>query len=268
MPKIAYLANQYPAAVEPYVIQEIAALRMRGIEVIPGSVRRSPIPAGESTQALDPALICLQPIRVLVVLKATRLLLRRGRRVVPLVRRVVAQGKESPWRRTKALAHIGLGACYAALLLERGVDHIHVHHGYFGSWIAMVAARLLGVDFSVTLHGSDLLLHAAYLDTKLKYCSFCVTISEYNRRYILEHFRVEPEKVIISRLGVDVRAETNPYRAPSPGFTLVAAGRLHVVKDHALLVRACARLRDRGIGVECLIAGEGPERCRLESLIR
>ena len=44
--------------------------------------------------------------------------------------------------------------------------------------------------------------------------------------------------------------------------------RLHAVKDHAVLVRACARLRDRGIDLECLIAGEGPERQRLESLIR
>jgi hypothetical protein len=41
------------------------------------------------------------------------------------------------------------------------VDHVHVHHGYFGSWIGMVAARLLAVDFSMTLHGSDLLLNGA-----------------------------------------------------------------------------------------------------------
>ena len=70
-----------------------------------------------------------------------------------------------------------------------------MHHGYFGSWIGMVAARLLGVSFSLTLHGSDLLLDGAYLDTKLENCRFCVTISEYNRRYILEHFpRIDPQR--------------------------------------------------------------------------
>ena len=51
-------------------------------------------------------------------------------------------------------------------------------------------------------------------------------------------------------------------------FTLLAVGRLHAVKDHAFLVRACARLRDYGVDFECLIAGEGPERHRLEFLIR
>ena len=49
----------------------------------------------------------------------------------------------------------------------------------------MVAARLLGVEFSMTLHGSDLLLHGTYLDAKLENCAFCLTVSEYNRHFIL-----------------------------------------------------------------------------------
>jgi len=49
---------------------------------------------------------------------------------------------------------------------------------------------------------------------------------------------------------------------------LLAVGRLHVVKDHAFLVRACARLVTVGVDVECLIAGDGPERNRLQALIQ
>ena len=37
---IAYLANQFPSEVEPYVGDEIAELRRRGALVISGSVRR------------------------------------------------------------------------------------------------------------------------------------------------------------------------------------------------------------------------------------
>ncbi len=36
---VAYLANQFPSAVEPYVIDEIEELRSRGVRVIAGSVR-------------------------------------------------------------------------------------------------------------------------------------------------------------------------------------------------------------------------------------
>jgi len=45
-------------------------------------------------------------------------------------------------------------------------------------------------------------------------------------------------------------------------------GRLHAVKDHAFLVRACEQLQARNVGFECAIAGDGPERRKLESLIR
>lgn len=48
---------------------------------------------------------------------------------------------------------------------------------------------------------------------------------------------------------------------------LLAVGRLHRIKDHAFLVRACRRLKDDGLNFLCLIAGEGPERSRLERLI-
>jgi colanic acid/amylovoran biosynthesis glycosyltransferase len=271
---VAYLANQFPAAVEPYVGEEIEELRQRGVQVIPGSVRTSnAVYRGPATASFQSEILCLQPVRVLTLLRALGLAAQRWKRIADLVTRVLLRGKESPKRRVKALLHTWLGACYAVQLQKRGVDHIHVHHGYFGSWIAMVAARLLGVSYSLTLHGSDLLVHGAYLDTKLENCRFCVTVSEFNRRYILEHFpAIDARKIVVSRLGVDVaECAKSPPRVERDAlhtFTLLAVGRLHAVKDHAFLVRACARLRDCGLDFECSIAGDGPERQRLERLIR
>jgi colanic acid/amylovoran biosynthesis glycosyltransferase len=276
---IAYLANQFPAAVEPYVGEEIQELRRRGVKVIPGSVRKPDASQRRSANAdpdsadPDSEILCLQPLRMLILLRALGLTAWRWKRIAHLMKRVLLSGKESPRRRMKALLHTWLGAYYAVLLQKRGVDHIRVHHGYFGSWIAMVAARLLGIDFSLTLHGSDLLIDGAYLDAKLETCQFCITISDYNRRYILERYPgIDPRKIIVSRLGVDdvISPESAVKICPSQRqpLTLLAVGRLHAVKDHAFLVRACARLREGGLDFQCLIAGEGPERRRLESLIR
>jgi colanic acid/amylovoran biosynthesis glycosyltransferase len=268
MLSVAYLANLLPSAVEPYVIEEIEELRRRGVRVIAGSVRK---PSTDQVSAIRcPPEIVLQPLTTMVLLRALWLCLRRWRRIAPLLTRVLFRGREGPGKRVKALAHTGLGGCYAVLLQGHGVDHIHVHHGYFGSWIAMVAARLLDVGFSVTLHGSDLLLHGTYLDVKLESCTLCLTVSEYNRRYILRRYpAVAEEKVVVARLGVDVPDGVD-VRVKTKGdrFTLLAVGRLHAVKDHAFLVRACAQLRKRNLHFECSIAGEGPERSNLESLIR
>ncbi|HEV2715863.1 MAG TPA: hypothetical protein VGU64_11415, partial [Terriglobales bacterium] len=241
---VAYLSNEFPAAVEPYVGQEIQELRRRGVKVIVCSVRRNrdpvdsvPVSAGDT--------LYLEPLRVRQLVRAVWLCLRNFLILGDLLLRALICGNESPSRRLRALLHTWLGAYYALSLRGRGVTHIHVHHGYFASWVAMVAARLLGIDFSLTLHGSDLLLHAAYLDTKLKNCNFCRTISEFNRRYILKNYPdADPAKIAVCRLCVEAVSRAIPVtRAKPERFVMLAVGRLHAVKDHAFLIRACRILK-------------------------
>jgi len=270
---IAYLSNRFPSAVEPYVGEEIRELRQRGVRVVAGSVRKPNAPKAAICACASAPEIVLEPLRISVLLRALLLCARRWKRISPLLARIVFRGVEGPIERAKALLHTWMGACYALRLEALGVDHIHVHHGYFGSWIAMVAARLLNASFSMTLHGSDLLVRAAYLDAKLAACTFCLTISEYNRRFVLGHYlAVDPHKVVVSRLGVEAsECDDNPplgRGTRAERFTLLAVGRLCAVKDHAFLLRACAVLRERGVQFECSIAGDGPERRSLQRLSR
>jgi colanic acid/amylovoran biosynthesis glycosyltransferase len=135
----------------------------------------------------------------------------------------------------------------------------------------MVTARLMNVPFTMTLHGSDILLDPAYLDLKLEFCEVCVTISEFNRQYLLSHYpKADPAKVVVHRLGADCdanRPSSIQTRSDPSSFIILAAGRLHPVKDHAFLLRACRELKARGLQFTCLIAGEGRERRRLQQLI-
>ena len=73
----------------------------------------------------------------------------------------------------------------------------------------------------------------------------------------------------MNRLGVDIAepASSIGQAVPSNCLVLLAIGRLHPVKNHAFLIDACARLRDRGADVFCLIAGDGPEREALQHQI-
>ena len=264
---VAYLSNEFPVSVEPYVGQEIQELRKRGVNVIACSIRRSSETVG-TVSASDGETLYLEPLRMGQLLRAAWLCLRNVTLLGDLLLRALIRGGESPLRRLRAVLHTWLGAYYAVSLQGRGVTHIHVHHGYFASWVAMVAARLLGIDFSMTLHGSDLLLHAAYLDMKLKNCNFCITISEFNRRYILAHYPdADPAKVAVCRMGVEAsRAIPTPRVAPER-VVMLAVGRLHAVKDHAFLIRACKIVKERGLEFLCIIAGEGPQRAALQRLI-
>src|SRR5208282_5120605 len=196
MPTVAYLTNQFPSPVEPYVVEEIRELRRRGITVIPCSARYNPTALDSELKALAAETLHLQPLRLQLLIYAALLCFVKLPTLEEFYRRALFQGSEPLRQRLRALLHTWLGVYYALLLEKSRVEHIHVHHGYFASWIAMVAARFLEIEFSMTLHGSDLLLHAAYLDAKLKHCMFCVTISEFNRQHLLQsHPTIPPDKI-------------------------------------------------------------------------
>lgn len=252
--------------------EEIHALRCRGVRVVPCSARacEESCLKGELAPVAAETL-CLQRLRPGLQLRAAGFCVLKLPLLTSFLMRVLARGNESPARRLRALAHTWLGVCLALLLRDRGVEHIHVHHGYFSSWIAMVAASLLGIGFSMTLHGSDVLLHASYLDIKLEKCAFALTVSDYNRRYLLQRYpQIRPEKIRVLRLGVAVGPPISSearVRSSDSSLVVLAVGRLHEVKNHAFLIQACSRLKKRGVKVVCLIAGEGVERPGLERFI-
>lgn len=265
---IAYLANEFPVAVEPYVPDEIRELRRRGMAVIACSVRQPK----DAPEQLDSGILYLMPFRLSLLVGACLLCVCRFPIVLEFLHSALTEAQESFQRRFKAIVHTFLGVYYALLLEKRSVEHIHVHHGYFASWIAVVAARLLGVGFSMTLHGSDLLLHHAFLNVKLKRCKFCLTVSDFNRQHILNNYpEISPEKIRVQRMGVDIfniPSQISEAQQASSCLIMLSVGRLHQVKDHAFLLRCCKQLKDRGDHFLCLIAGEGPERSNLEKLIR
>jgi glycosyltransferase involved in cell wall biosynthesis len=269
MTVVAYLSNLFPSAVEPYVAAEIAELRARGVQVVVTSARQPGEEFEKPASKSKSETLYLLPLRVGASIRATAYLLSKLPAIAEFIIAALFAGRESPGKRMRTLAHTWLGAYYALALRSKRVQHIHVHHGYFSCWVAMVAARLLGITYSMTLHGSDVLLHADYMETKLRHCKFCLTVSEFNKQYILRIWPEASGKVGVCLLGVEVpaRGASRIQTATNHEFTMLAVGRLHPVKDHEFLVRGCRELKIQGMPFICRIAGDGPEHGRLQSLI-
>ena len=263
---VAYLANSFPEPVEPYVWEEIEELRKRGLLVVPCSMRRPRTPAAECPIPASEAEFLL-PLRLLDVPLAGWLLARHFFALRSFICRAL-RGPEALPRRLRTLAHTFLGAVLAAWLAGKKIGHIHVHHGYFAAWAGVVAAKILHAGFSMTLHGSDVLVRADYLDVKLAACDFCFTVSEFNRRHIVEHYALPAEKVLLRRVGVDpARWHPAPNAARSETFSMLSVGRLHAVKNHEFLILACHQLKAKRVDFRCRIAGEGQERGHLQAMI-
>jgi glycosyltransferase involved in cell wall biosynthesis len=270
MTTVAYIANQFPSALEPYVKDEINELRRRGIRVICCSGKRvAPRDLSAADRSFWDETRYFQPLSDDELMRAARRIAADRSALWEFLKPISWECSVSPTKCLRALAHTAMGAAMAEELAPLGVEHVHAHHGYFASWMALVAARLLGIGFSFTLHGSDLLQRADLMAAKLRACQFCVTVSDFNRKYILQHYPSMPEsKVIVQRLGVDrVFPSSSPTDEAQHRFCLLAVGRLHRVKNYSFLIQACAALRDEGLDVICWIAGEGPERPALERQI-
>jgi glycosyltransferase involved in cell wall biosynthesis len=282
MTTVAYIANEFPSPLEAYVMDEIVELRRCGVEVICCSGKRvSPTDLSLTERAFWKETRFFQPLSDDELLRAAHRLASDRESLWQLLRPLLWERRASPARRLRALGHTMMGAALADQLAPLEVEHIHAHHGLFASWMAMAAARLLGIGFSFTLHGSDLLQRADWLAAKLRACQFCVTISDYNRQYILRNYPPTPaEKVMVQRLGVDRVLSWPAQSSASLGtgvvagvvakprrFCLLSVGRLNRVKDYRFLIQACAALRDQGLDFLCWIVGEGPERPALERQI-
>jgi len=177
-----------------------------------------------------------------------------------------------------ALGYWGKAVNIAARMRRDGVTQVHAHYATHPALVAYIVRRLSGVPYTFTVHAHDIYCHRAMLEAKVRSARAVVAISEYNRRRV-EGLVPEPRpRVEVVHCGI----EWAPYAAlaaerwaSAPGTALAAAplrilavGSLQPYKGHRVLVEACARLRDTGIGFECRIVGGGELAGRLQRQTR
>jgi glycosyltransferase involved in cell wall biosynthesis len=92
-------------------------------------------------------------------------------------------------------------------------------------------------------------------------------VSEAARRLLVDSYGLERKRVGVIENGVDTDRFSPGARPPGPRRLVVGAvGRLFKVKNVPLLLRASARLIERGLDLELRIAGDGPERDNVRAL--
>src|SRR5690606_25913011 len=92
----------------------------------------------------------------------------------------------------------------ARLMEADGITHVHAHFATHPALAAFVIGRLTGIPYSFTGHGSDLHVERRMLPEKVAEAAFVATVSEYNRRLIVDECGGRfADKVHIVRAGVD-----------------------------------------------------------------
>jgi|GEM_PF-167247 len=133
-------------------------------------------------------------------------------------------------------------------------DHLHAHWADFTATMAQVIHELTGIPWSFTAHRYDIVENNR-LGEKLRSAAFARFVSRDGLRLARQAVSEDDlAKAMVIHLGVAV-----PAGAPGPGErpVILCPASLLPVKGHRYLIEAIGLLRDRGIAVELLLAGEG-----------
>lgn len=261
--KIAYLAPEIPALSATFVYNEILELTKQGVSVKPFSVHRpSHIASEESLIELRNDVFHLyeMPKSQALLDNLLMLLIRPSGYIKALGRLgcdVFMQG---------VISRSSLGLCYrffyaailAKQLRQNCIQHLHVHFAHIPTDIAMYAAPMAGIHYSVQAHANDLFERGWLLKQKVSRSAFFATISEFNQRF-LENLQADPTKIKIVRCGVDQNWQP-PARVAKSNllFTIGTVGRLVEKKGIDTLLEAIFILLKQGHEVSVKIAGSGP----------
>lgn len=274
--RITYLVSRYPAISHTFIMREIEALRRLGLEVDTVTIRRPD--AGELLTPRDReasrqtfAILPVGPMRLIgthLAMLATHPLRYLATLWYATRRRPPGLGA-AVWQ----LFYFAEAVVLAAHLRGQRIDHIHAHFANVAGSVAMLSARLAGLTWSMTLHGTADFGDPSSVDLtgKIRDASLVICVCEFGRVQAMLHS--DPNdwgKLHVVHCGVEAKryapVQTVGRDRGDEPVRLLHVGRLHRVKGQSVLLEALRRLDEQGVRFECVIVGDGDERSRLESL--
>ena len=261
VPRVAYYLWRFPVLSQTFVRREIDALRKHGVslEVFAESA--------EDVDMLDErGRGLLTTTRYLLPIDSERLKryqreFRREQLLAYLrVYLFVASHRYGSRKSLLRDRRLFRKAVYlAGHFREAGVDRVHSPWGDREGFAAMLAAKLLGIPFSVQLRAHDLhdpSYHPA-LRAMLPSADFVITNTQYNRPFIEALMTGRKPQIHTIYNGIDLTEFDPPDRSKVNGgpTRLLCVARLIEQKGLTYLLDACALLRDRNIPFTCDVIG-------------
>lgn len=170
-------------------------------------------------------------------------------------------GNYKTWAEDKYVFYHAVELAY--LLHQHNITHLHTPWADRTAFIALIAAALLDIPFSLEARAHELhRFRTKYaLREKFSNAEFIVTNSDYNARAIetyLDPASHPPLTVIRELLPLEQFVPAERERMGGP-FRIVCVARLIEEKGLVYLLDACAQLRARGVNLYCEIIGAPEE---------
>jgi len=266
---LVYITSVFPALSHTFIHREVRGLRASGVKIKSYSVHRPPADtiSADDSELMDDTFYVFPLDIIRFIWSHLYYFCKAPAKYLEILLFVLTRRETKLGDRVRCFFHF-CEAIYVARRVERdNIKHIHAHFAGGSATCAMIISKLLGINFSFTAHGTALLIERVLLKEKIESAEFIIAISNYNKNFILDIVPESIHKIYVVHCGVDP-AEFAPCPFKTDVITILSVGRLDPVKGHSILIEACNLLHKSGFQFHCIIIGEGPERQRLEQLIR
>jgi len=272
--RVGYVLWKFPRFSETFVVNELYFLRqaLPGLQVRFFAVKKGEAGASHPHVAELGACGFYLPswYRPRFAFRVGRTVWRSAKVVGRIVRDLAGLVRAEPTCRTTLYAAAQATYCLLQglnvgwVLREQRIRHVHAHFAESGGLVAFVAAALAGIPYSLTLHGHDIFFNpnpclASFL---IRHSRFALTVSEFNRRFLVSADTSLAEKVRVLHCGIDVGLFQPQAFLEGERFRILTVARLTPRKGIADLVEAC-RLLQGELDYEVVIVGDGPQKGEL-----
>jgi colanic acid/amylovoran biosynthesis glycosyltransferase len=259
MPTIGYLVPEFPSQTHAFFWREVGALRELGATVhLLSTTRPDPSAcrhefaarATAETEYLFPA-----------GWKSFGYLLRHPVRALKAVGYVLKLRETSLFRRMMLLGLIPSAAHLVRHARSKGLDHLHIHSCANSAHLGALGHILGDLPYSLTLHG-DMPVYGTDHAAKMRCARFVACVTRPLHEQVIAAIGLAPERVPVIWMGVDMgKFHGAGSRVSRPGYLrAITVARLTWPKGHRFAVAALRQLKERGVEVSYVIAGEGPYR--------
>lgn len=260
--KIGYVVKMFPRLSETFILNEMIELERKDVEVTVFSLKKP------NEGRFHPQLSRLKAkVYYLEDLDSKKFPIWIGKdwsnlgeaadRIWPLLKEALSEGDN------QRVEHIWWSVWIAARINQLGITRLHAHFASLPSTIADLAGRIANVPYSFTAHAKDIYVYDMFehrLKEKLGTSQFVVTVTDFNRKFLIEQGGNElTDKIRLIHNGIDLNRFSQVDQSERDSNLILAVGRLVPKKGFDDLLRACKILKDANKSFRCVIVGDGPD---------